>query len=378
MHSYFDFSPNPVVSFGYHENYSLFHAPFDFFGFCDNIMPFLCTRIIITGPGTFMFGEPSLSVRSHFLEQNTAEVATGKDKPFIKSENQKKYGIGRRFQIVAGEANMAEIASLLKIGLTDLALRLAEEGRITSYLKLKHSFFAPVIIKKVARDRSCHKKVMETEAGEIMSAYEWQRRFYDLASYLYPKDDDSEEEKRSIEKILKWHKYILEQIRNGDHDNLIGILDWPTKFKFGDSILKKYGLSIDDLPGCFHHPSKRDGEIIKELYSIEQKYHDLSGKFYNDLCKKGIMKRVIPREKIEYFKDFPPKNTRAYGRGVLLRFIKIHKDYSIQSINWSDARLLKNHNANQPSIINMINQNEPISKSLKEFLSEHNIFIKGV
>ncbi|MCH7883122.1 proteasome accessory factor PafA2 family protein [Patescibacteria group bacterium] len=340
-----------IVSFACHENYSLdprkisgllgikfTEKQWDYLA--RKLAPFLITRQIVAGSGTFVFGPFYLSSRAPFICKLSNPSATANTRSVI---NTKEEPLGNvpRLHIVIGESNMAEIANFLKLGTMGLVLSLMEDGLIQgSRLQLASVEEAASLIGEIAKDTSCTTRIIPMESNEKISAHELQKRFYQLACSHYPKDEESDAVKQRTEKILYWWGYVLQCIESGDISKLVGIIDWPTKMELGRSLLKKYDIRLEDLPAGIRNRVKRE-EIAMNLRALEQRYHELSDEsYYEHLRKKKIMRSIISDKAIKRLMYFPPRTTRAYGRGSLIRWLKEHPDrVSSASIQWDSINL---------------------------------------
>jgi len=351
--SFFEYIFNPserLVSYGYHENYSLDpellvavnnRDEYDsLWRDCLNkkIVPFLISRQAVVGSGTFIFGKPSFSARSQFITDILLNETLNR-RPIINTRYE-FHGIIPRLHLIIGEGNMSQISSILKLGTTGLVLRLMEDNLIDESFELKDIESAIDLIKEISFDISCKKKIIAMKDGSTLSSCDLQRKFYNLASEHYPKDDDPDYLKSSTEEILYWWSYVLDCLESEDQNSLIGILDWPTKFYLVRSLLDDLNISINDMP---HAVMKNENmqKIADQIRAIEQRYHEISPEgLYESLRRKQIMKNVIPPGAIGNFMVVPPENTRAYGRGLLLGLVKRNNNrFMIKSADWSRVEI---------------------------------------
>ncbi len=144
-------------SYGCHDNYLLPRAV-PFTALTIGLFPFLVSRQILAGSGKvgieaqegeFQAGRFQLSQRADFMETELS-VDTMHNRPILNTRDEPhadrtKY---RRLHLIAGDANMCEWATALKVGTTRLVLELIVRGSAPA-LELE----APVeAIKQISRD----------------------------------------------------------------------------------------------------------------------------------------------------------------------------------------------------------------------------------
>lgn len=351
-----------IASYGCHENYSFnMHAmryraseypPLDMvrcWGSSEveiavvwyltrKLAPFLVTRQILAGAGSLLFNNLVISGRSRFIDVliGSGTMASAMPARAIINTKYEPLGIVPRLHLIVGDCNMCEAANLLKIGTTSLVLRMMEEGVIAnSAFDLLAPNEAPCILKRVSEDLTCHESLIILESGETVSAYELQRRYFEVAAREYPRNGDSAREQRSTLEVLKLWEEALDYLRDGDVWKLVGFLDWPTKFAAAKKVLKKHDLKLADFPhGVAGHKNRK--KIARDLLHLEQNYHELSADgYYYRLCEGGAVRRVIPEKTVARLVNFAPSTTRAMARMLLMRFAEKHSGrFAISSANW--------------------------------------------
>ena len=170
-------------SYGSHENY-LMDRKTSFKQIAGHLIPFFVTRQVFTGAGKVGSenrGRPcdyQLSQRSDFFETEVA-LDTMVKRPIINTRDEpnadrEKY---RRLHVIVGDSNMSEYVNLLKVGTTDIVLRMIEANFITRQFALRNSVHA---IQRISDDVTCTRTV-ELENGRRLSAVEMQLEYLDLA-----------------------------------------------------------------------------------------------------------------------------------------------------------------------------------------------------
>lgn len=300
-------------SYGYHENYLMSRAT-SFKRIAEVLIPFLVTRQIFTGAGKV--GSENGTDATHFQISQRAdfiETEIGLDtmskRPIINTRdephaNKEKY---RRLHLILGDANMSEVSTYLKIGVTALILSMIEEGAIHLNLEILNPIQAIV---NISHDLSCRKRV-ECKGGKNYSALEIQMKYLEEAHrYLSKHHAD----KHTVELIKRWEDTLRKLAQ--DPLQLNWELDWVIKFYLLNSYRKERKLDWD-------HPT---------ISMMDLQYHDLRQQkgLYYLLEKEKRVTRVITDQDIYQAIESPPANTRAYFRGMC------RKKYGpfLQGVNW--------------------------------------------
>src|ERR671925_1463040 len=168
-------------SYGCHENYCVGRQG-EFGRLADVLIPFLVTRQIICGAGKVLQTPRGavycLSQRAEHIWEGVSS-ATTRSRPIINTRDEphadaERY---RRLHVIVGDSNMSEYAMLLKIGATDLVLRMVEEGTMMRDLSLENPIRA---IREISHDFTCKRRV-KLASGREMSAIEIQTEYFDRA-----------------------------------------------------------------------------------------------------------------------------------------------------------------------------------------------------
>ena len=157
-------------SYGCHENY-LVDRHGDFERLTNILAPFLVTRQIICGAGKVLRTPPGAT---YCLSQRAAHIwdvvslAGTRSRAVIDTED-KPYADAvrfRRLKVTVGDSNMSETTTLLKVGATDLVLRMIEAGTIMPDLTLDNPIRA---IREVSHDTT-GRSLIRLADGRQMSA----------------------------------------------------------------------------------------------------------------------------------------------------------------------------------------------------------------
>ena len=210
-------NPDPAGnSYGCHENY-LVGRHGEFGQLADILIPFLVTRQVICGAGQVL-QTPRGAV--YCLSQQAEHVwecvspATTRSRPIINSRDEPHADAGkfRRLHVIVGDSNMSETTMLLKVGLTDLVLRMIEAGTMMRDLTLDNPLRA---IREVSHDITGQRQ-LRLANGREMSALDIQREYLLKARDFTDKNGADPVSKRVLE---MWQRTVdsIETRQPGPH-----------------------------------------------------------------------------------------------------------------------------------------------------------------
>jgi proteasome accessory factor A len=345
------------ATFGSHENYLVSRQfPFSRRGLAP-LVTFLVTRQIFTGSGRIgcatdpnewvqigglLLHRPGLrdapnrfllpyqiSQRADFIVndffewvQHNRAIINTRDEP-LADPNQY-----RRIHLLCGDSNMAEYATALKMGTTGLVLQLIEAGQAPSGLAISDPVDA---LQEISRDPD-RVWIVRLESGESLSAIDIQERFW-AAAERYCRGQDEE-----TDWVLTEWAAVLAALR-GDYRELVGRVDWASKLWLLETYREAEGVDWNDA-------------VLKSLDLEYHNLHPAKGLFYG-LEQEGRGPRMTTDRLVKLAEDNPPKNTRAFGRGELVRHLLRASDMMTTDlqedsddrlpcdyvINWSNFRL---------------------------------------
>ncbi|MEU1308619.1 Pup--protein ligase [Streptomyces cinnamoneus] len=289
-------------SYGCHENY-LVARHGEFSRLADILIPFLVTRQLLCGAGKVLQTPRGavycVSQRAEHIWEGVSS-ATTRSRPIINTRDEphadaERY---RRLHVIVGDSNMSETTMLLKVGATDLVLRMIEAGTVMRDLTLENPIRA---IREVSHDITGRRKV-RLASGREASALEVQQEYYEKAVDFC--------ERRGIrtgtvERVLELWGRSLEAIRDEDLDRIATEIDWVMKYQLIERYRAKNNISMS-------HP---------RIAQIDLAYHDIHRRrgLYYLLEKRGQAARVCNDLKIFEGKSVPPQTTRARLRGDFIR-----------------------------------------------------------
>ncbi|MBA2477948.1 MAG: Pup--protein ligase, partial [Sporichthyaceae bacterium] len=289
-------------SYGCHENY-LVGRHGEFSRVADVLIPFLVTRQLTCGAGKVLQTPRGavycLSQRAEHIWEGVSS-ATTRSRPIINTRDEPHADAERfrRLHVIVGDSSMAESTTLLKVGATDLVLRMVEAGVVMRDLSLENPIRA---IREISHDLTGLRRVRlangrEASALEIQSEY-----------YLKARDfvDRRGIEEPVVLRVLDLWERVLEAVRTEKLELVDREIDWVIK----RSLLERY-QERHDLP--LSSP---------RIAQLDLAYHDIRrGRgLYNLLERRGQVERVTTDLETFRAKSIPPQTTRARLRGEFIR-----------------------------------------------------------
>jgi proteasome accessory factor A len=288
-------------SYGCHENY-LVGRHGEFGRLADILIPFLVTRQIICGAGKVLQTPRGavycVSQRAEHIWEGVSS-ATTRSRPIINTRDEPHADAERfrRLHVIVGDSNMSETTMLLKVGATDLVLRMVEAGVVLRDMTLDNPIRA---IREVSHDMTGRSKIRLAN-GREMSALEIQYEYLNRAKDFTDKNGLDATSKRVLD---LWERALL-AIESGDLDKIAREIDWVTKYQLIERYRAKHDLPLS----------------APRIAQLDLAYHDVHrgrGLYYL-LQKNGAVDRVVRDLDIFEAKSVPPQTTRAKLRGEFIR-----------------------------------------------------------
>lgn len=294
---------NKGNSYGTHENY-LMDRKVPFARIVQHMMPFFVTRQIYTGAGKVGYennAEPcdyQISQRADFLETEVG-LETMHSRPIVNTRDEphadpEKY---RRLHVIVGDANMAEVSTYLKVGTMAIVLSMVEDD----FIDKDWSIEGPVAaFRKVSRDLTC-RDTIRLKDGRTISAVDHQREYLALAQRYY---QERQQPEAWVADVLARWETTLDKLAE-DPMQLGRELDWVIKRQLIENYVAKHALEWTD----------------HRVQMIDLQYHDIRpGKgLYYKLEESEAVERIVTDDEISKAIYDPPKDTRAYFRGMCLQ-----------------------------------------------------------
>jgi Pup amidohydrolase len=304
-------------SYGCHENY-LMDRSVPFARLAAQVMPHFVTRQIYTGAGkvgTEASGLGSdqvpfqLTQRAEFFEEEVGLETTLK-RPLVNTRDEphsdsQKY---RRLHVIVGDANLSEVSTFLKVGVTALVLAMIEDDELAG---LDLTLAAPVTAHRAVSYDLTLSKPLELAGGLRMTALEMQWELLDRArKYAESRGLEAVGEEAGHQVLDRWEA-VLHGLET-DHMRLADQLDWVAKYQMVSAYRERHRLPWSD----------------HKLAALDLQYHDVRpGRSLFARC--GV-ERLLSEEAVESAITNPPTTTRAYFRGRCLQ----KWGASIAAANW--------------------------------------------
>ena len=300
------------ASYGTHENY-LMDRRTPFRAIVDALTPFLVTRQVFTGAGRVGIGQDGrrpgfqLSSRADFFEVEVGLETTLK-RPIINTRDEPHAdpALWRRLHVIAGDANMSETATLLKLGATSLVLSMIEAGGPDLDISLADPVRA---MHRVSHDRTL-REPLECLRRSPMTALEIQRAYLEAARAHVASGaiagagagasagDDATAE------ILELWADTLDGLSE-DPRELSDRLDWVAKLVMLEGYRRRDGLDW----------------TAPRLAAVDLQYADTRPErgLALRLEQRGSLRRLTTDAQVAHAVERPPVDTRAWFRGECVR-----------------------------------------------------------
>ena len=295
-------------SYGCHENY-LVSRQTPFSQIAQQITTHFVTRQIFCGAGKVgaehrgLSGKGAnqpafqISQRADFFEEEIGLETTLK-RPIVNTRDEPhcdptKY---RRLHVIAGDANMSEVATLLKLGTTSIVLAMIEDDAFPEHLVIKDPVHA---IRQVSHDTSLSACIMMTD-GRMLSALQVQLEILEAAiRYANRYGLESVDDVVGNDVLMRWAS-VLDGLET-DPLLVANIVDWIAKKRIVDGFAQRHNLQIDDA----------------RLKAIDLQYHDM--RVDKCLALRAGLVELCAKPDVMTAMVKPPESTRAFFRGTVLQ-----------------------------------------------------------
>jgi proteasome accessory factor A len=302
-------------SYGCHENY-LVSRHKDFHRTVDVLIPFLVTRQIFVGAGKLTqtprgTGYTVAQRADHIWEGVSS--ATTRSRPIINTRDEphadaERY---RRLHVIAGDSNMSEYATFVKVGTMVALLQMIERDVVFRDLTLENPIRA---IREVSHDTTCTRK-LRLANGRELSALDIQWEYLDRAMRFARSPGFPPQVQAAVD---RW-EHLLTGLEK-DPMTLDREVDWVMKYKLLERYSVKRGVSLSD----------------PKLSMMDLAYHDVDrtrGLYYL-MENAGLTDRVVTDEKVAEAVVRPPQTTRARLRGAFIKAAKARKrDFTVDWVH---------------------------------------------
>jgi proteasome accessory factor A len=290
----------------------------DFSRLSDILVPFLITRQVLTGAGKVLTTPRGavfcLSQRADHIWEAVSS-ATTRSRPIINTRDEPHADAEhyRRLHVIVGDSSMSETTTMLKVGSTDLVLRLIEAGLPMRDLTLENPIRA---IREISHDvTGLHPVTLAT--GRTVTAVDLQEEYLARVQDFVSAEADVTPE---VKQVLDLWERGLRALRTGDLSLVDRELDWVIKYRLIERYRAKHGLDLGDV----------------RIARMDLAYHDISRTegLYNLLAQRGLVERVTSDVEVFEATSVPPQTTRARLRGEFVRAAQeARRDYTVDWVH---------------------------------------------
>ncbi len=302
-------------SYGCHENF-LVSRNKDFHRTVDVLIPFLVTRQIFLGAGKLVQTPRgttySMSQRAEHIWEGVSS-ATTRSRPIINTRDEphadaEKY---RRLHIIAGDSNMSEYATYVKVGIITALLQMIERDVVFRDLTLENPIRA---IREIAHDPTCRRKV-KLANGRELSALDIQWEYLDRAMRF----SRSPGFPREIQGAVDRWEHLLTGLEK-DPMSLDREVDWVMKYKMLSDYSERRDIPLSD----------------PRMGMLDLAYHDVNRErgIYYIMARRGLVDRIVTDDRIAKAVMEPPQTTRARLRGSFIKAAKAkRRDFTVDWVH---------------------------------------------
>jgi proteasome accessory factor A len=303
-------------SYGCHENY-LVARQGEFARMADVLIPFFVTRQIYCGAGKVLHGPRGaqfcISQRAEHIWEGVSS-ATTRSRPIINTRDEPHADAERfrRLHVIVGDSNMNEWTTFMKVGVTDLVLRMVEANTVMRDLTLENPIRA---IREISHDVSCRKRVRLANGREL-SAIEIQTEYLERTRrFLERRGVDTQSQK-----LLDEWANSLDALSAGEPQRLVRKVDWVAKQQLVERYRNKHSLPLSS----------------PKVALLDLAYHDVNRNrgLYYLIERSGRADRIATDAEIQTAVREPPQTTRAKLRGDFIRNAKQkRRDYTVDWVH---------------------------------------------
>ncbi|MHC5557541.1 Pup--protein ligase [Kocuria sp. U4B] len=300
-------------SFGSHENYLIARRT-EFARLVAILIPFLVTRQLLVGAGKVHPAGPedfgavrvgagsgapsySFSQRADHIWEGSSS-ATTRSRPLINTRDEPHADAEhyRRLHVIVGDSTMSQTTTALRVGTTDLVLRMIEAGQILP----DRTMVDPVrALREISHDLTGTRPV-ELADGTRRSALDLQREHLESVRAFVDREGAHHDR---VPWVLDLWERTLEAVARQDTAGIDTEIDWAIKRKLLDGYAARHGLDLS----------------APRMAQLDLAYHDTTPErgLFNLLQRRGLAAAFVDPGRIEAAVGTPPA-TRAAVRG---RFI---------------------------------------------------------
>lgn len=331
------------ASYGTHENY-LLRRDVPWARVVAGMTPFFVARQVVTGSGRVGIGTESeragfqLTQRADFFEAEVGLETTLK-RPIINTRDEphadhRKY---RRLHVIVGDANHADVANLLKMGMTSLVLGALEDEALPRIVLAR-----PVTSMRAVSHDLTLAEPLDLVDGRAMSALDILEAYRDATHTWWRRRGDDPVEEQTREVFEHWGR-VLDGLRR-DPMSLAADLDWVAKKSVMEAFMTRHDVGWDD----------------PRLRALDIQWSDVRADkgLFHTFERAGRFTRVVSDEDVARAVVEPPRDTRAWLRGKSIEAF----GSDVASASW-DGMVYR---TTQPSSYTRIRLPEPLAGSAEQ------------
>ena len=302
-------------SYGCHENY-LVGRRGDFQRMIDTLIPFFVSRQIFSGAGKLLQTARgtvyTLAQRAEHIWEGISS-ATTRSRPIINTRDEphadaERY---RRLHVIAGDSNMSEYITFVKIGTTVALLQMIEADVVFRDLSLENPIRA---IREISHDPSC-RRLVRLANGRELSALDIQWEYLErVMRYSRTAGFPAQ-----VEQAIGMWEHLLTGLEK-DPMSLNREVDWVMKLHLIEKYQARHDLAMSSA----------------RLGLLDLAYHDVNrdrGLYYL-MERRGMTERVVTDEQVNEAMTTPPATTRARLRGSFIKAAKAKKrDFTVDWVH---------------------------------------------
>ncbi len=302
-------------SYGCHENY-LVGRRGDFQRTIDTLIPFFVSRQIFSGAGKLLQTARgtvyTLAQRAEHIWEGISS-ATTRSRPIINTRDEphadaERY---RRLHVIAGDSNMSEYITFVKIGTTAALLQMLEADVVFRDLSLENPIRA---IREISHDPSC-RRLVRLANGRELSALDIQWEYLErVMRYSRTAGFPAQ-----VEQAIGMWEHLLTGLEK-DPMSLSREVDWVMKLHLIEKYQARHDLAMSSA----------------RLGLLDLAYHDVNrdrGLYYL-MERRGMTERVVTDEQVNEATTTPPATTRARLRGSFIKAAKAKKrDFTVDWVH---------------------------------------------
>jgi len=258
----------------------------------DMLIPFLVTRQVICGAGQV---RPTPRGAVYCVSRQAEGISPARSRPIINTRDEPNAaGRGfRRLHVMVSDPNMSETTTVLKVGATDVVLRMIEAGTVLPDLTLDNAIRT---LSEVSRDMTGRSRARLANGREL-SALDIQREYLARAQGFTDRNGADAVTGR----VLRLWERAVEAIGTGNLGAVAREIDWVTKYQLIERYRARHALPLS----------------APQVAELDLAYHDVHrGRgLYYQLQRRGAVDRVVRDLDIFEAKTVPPTRGRYRQAG---------------------------------------------------------------